>query len=427
MPLLALWKSDPVSVGEFSIEQVVAAAGNGELKDGSVCSQELCAFLAQVPTPKLAEYIERCLSISFARSGMVLQDLVNELGRRLDYTVENGRYQGTTNAVGFDGMWQSPEGHSLIIEVKTTDAYRISLDTIAAYRERLRASGRISHPSSMLIVVGRDDTDELEAQVRGSRHAWDIRLISSEALLKLVQLKENAEEPETGLKIRSLLTPMEYTRLDQLIDVMFATATDIEPTIVTAAEPGGDGEDLDQEDMAGRGPVDQPPRTAGKGTWEFTDSAYLQLKRADIIAALSARLGAALIKRTRALYWDAGHDLRVACSISKRYTKRGSYPYLYAYHPQWDEFLREGRDGFFVLGCMDLSVAFSIPWRVLNPLLPALNTTTTDRGTYWHVHIAENAPGTYSLLLPKEGRSLPLAEFALSLRSPELLAVEATA
>jgi len=66
---------------------------------------------------------------------------------------------------------------------------------------------------------GPRDTGELEAQVRGSRHAWDIRLISADALVKLTQLKENTEGTETGRKIRSLLTPMEYTRLDQMIDV----------------------------------------------------------------------------------------------------------------------------------------------------------------------------------------------------------------
>ena len=111
----------------------------------------------------------------------------NELGRRLDYQVENGKYQGTTNAIGFDGIWVSPEAHSIVVEVKTTDAYRVSLDTIAVYRDKLRSSGRIGNSSSILIIVGRDDTGELEAQVRGSRHAWDIRLISTEALLKLVE------------------------------------------------------------------------------------------------------------------------------------------------------------------------------------------------------------------------------------------------
>lgn len=419
MPLIALWKSDPFSVNEFTIEQVVAAAGNGELKDGSTCSQELRAFLSEVPAPKLATYIEHCLGNSFNRSGIVLQDLVNELGRRLDYNVENGRYQGITNAVGFDGLWQSPEDTSLIVEVKTTDAYRISLDTIATYRERLRDAGRIKPSSSVLIVVGRDDTGELEAQVRGSRHAWDIRLISTEALLKLVQLKENAEEQETGLKIRSLLTPLEYTRLDRLVDVMFTTATDIEPAIAAEEKPETPAE---SQSHAGPSEITTEPAEAGevraKGTWEFTDSATLQQKRTDIIGALGLSIGSPLIKRSRALYWNASHDVRVACSISKRYTKRSSYPYWYAYHPQWDEFLKEGKEGYFVLGCMDLLVAFSIPWRVVHPLLPALNTTTTDRGSYWHIHIVENPQGGYSLLLPKEGRSLPLGDYELKLASP---------
>jgi hypothetical protein len=140
---------------------------------------------------------------------MVLQDLINELGRRLDYRVENGRYQGTRSTIGYDGIWISPEGHTVIAEVKTTDAYRISLDTLVGYRQELIAQRKVSGRSSILIVVGRDDTGELEAQIRGSRHAWDIRLISADALLKLVQLKENADSPDTGRKIRSLLAPME--------------------------------------------------------------------------------------------------------------------------------------------------------------------------------------------------------------------------
>src|SRR5207253_1833076 len=108
---------------------------------------------------------------NFTKSGMVLQDLVNELGRRLDYSVRNGRYQGTTKEIGYDGIWVSPEKHAIVAEVKTTDAYRISLETIASYRNRLLVDREITNPCSMLIVVGRQDTGDLEAQVRGSRHA----------------------------------------------------------------------------------------------------------------------------------------------------------------------------------------------------------------------------------------------------------------
>ena len=84
---------------------------------------------------------------------MILQDLINELGRRLDYNVKNGLYQGIVSAIGYDGIWLSPEGGAIIVEVKTTDAYRISLDTIANYRERLISAGAISGTPSILIVV----------------------------------------------------------------------------------------------------------------------------------------------------------------------------------------------------------------------------------------------------------------------------------
>jgi len=63
--------------------------------------------------------------------------------------VINGRYQGKQNANGFDGIWTSPEFHTIVAEVKTTDAYRSSLDTIAKYREKLLAAKEISGSSSL--------------------------------------------------------------------------------------------------------------------------------------------------------------------------------------------------------------------------------------------------------------------------------------
>lgn len=324
MPLIALWESNSSILDQFSIEQVVATAGNGDLKDSSVCSKELRAFLSQVLTQKLAAYVDRCLSVGFTKSGMVLQDLINELGRRLEFSVENGLYQGTTNAVGFDGIWTAHEGRSIVVEVKTTDVYRISLDKIAEYRDKLIASGRIDKTSSILIIVGRDDTGELEAQVRGSRHAWDIRLLSIEALLRLVQLKENAQDVLTGRQIRELLFPMEYTRLDQIIDVMFTTATDVDSAVKTEEEILIDSDTTEDRSTAvDRKTIGIEKEPSPKGTWEFTDSRLLQEKREEILQAVGQKVGTALIKKSRALYWDASHGNRVACSVSKRYVKSG--------------------------------------------------------------------------------------------------------
>jgi hypothetical protein len=223
--------------------------------------------------------------------------------------------------------------------------------------------------------VGRQDTGEVEAQIRGSRHAWDIRLISAEALIKLVKLKENSDDPETGLKIRSVLSPLEYTRLDRLVDVMFTAATDSAPGVV----------DLDVEDDAAQSaPSNEPPSLTtepeASGSWVFTDPTLLKKKRDEIVKAMSHRMGTPLIKKSRALFWSADHSKRIACTISKKYTKRATYPYWYAFHPQWEAFLAEGGEACLVLGCMDLSQAFVIPLDAIQQILPYLNTTETEKG-----------------------------------------------
>ena len=82
-------------------------AGDGSLRDGTLCSQELREYLAQIRSTKIGSYVDQCLANSFTKGGMVLQDLVNELGRRPEYTVTNGRYQGTSGAIGYDGIWTS--------------------------------------------------------------------------------------------------------------------------------------------------------------------------------------------------------------------------------------------------------------------------------------------------------------------------------
>ena len=205
---------------------------------------------------------------------------------------------------------------------------------------------------------------------------------------------------------------MEYTGQDQIIDVMFTTATDVQPVLNSEAdsEAGEDEAEIPiavNDSEGGK----EAEKASSKGTWEFTDSRLLQEKREEILQSVGQKLGNALIKKSRALYWDASHDHRVACSISKRYTKTSTYCYWYAFHPQWDDFLREGKTGLFVLGCMDQPFAFCIPWAILNPLLPYLNTTTTERSTYWHIHVGEDKGSGYYMLVSKREEDLPLRDY----------------
>src|SRR5206468_1492303 len=119
--------------------------------------------------------------------------------------------------------------------------------------------------------------------------------------------------------------------------------------------------------------------------------------------------------KSRALFWNAEHETRIACSISKRYPK--SYLYWYAYHPEWNQFLQEAKEAYFVLGCMDLDIAFAIPLKVIAAHLDSLNTTTTSKKTYWHIHIIEDDDEKFAIPL-RNGKPLSIDQFKFPIASP---------
>jgi hypothetical protein len=372
-PLMTLLKNDPSQVDSLSILQVVTLCGKSKLSDNSACSVELREYLQIAKSENLRKYLQACLENSFDRSGFVFQDIVNEFGRRLDYKVENGLYQGKSNAVGFDGLWSNSNGHCIVVEVKTTDAYRINLETTARYRESLIAAGRITKESSVLIVVGRQDTGDLEAQVRGSKHAWTVRLISADALYKLVSLKENSDLNSVG-KIHELLVPFEYTKLDKIIEIAFSVAEDT--TIALKEEQEADSESGPTEKNALAKQHNRSPELIAE-------------LRASVLRSM-ANYYDPLVKKSRALYWSADQSLRAAITISKQYEDGG---YWYAYQSDWDEFLSQATKGLYVLGCIGRDEAYALPFQWIHSRLDHLYSTEREGRSHWHIYLKPNEAG----------------------------------
>lgn len=398
MPILQLLSNNPEEIYKLELQQIIAVCGNGRLLDSSPCSSEFREFLSQAPSNKLEAYANTCLSPGFERSGLALQDVVNELGRRLDYQVVGGLYQGNKNAIGFDGIWRTPDGRAVVVEVKTTDAYRISLDNIATYRQKLIAKGEMSDKSSILIIVGRQDTGELEAQVRGSRHAWDVRLISIDSLVKLVKLKEETEE-DTTQKIWDVLAPFEYTRVDRIIDIAFTAAVEANESIEPYA--------VDENSTEG------PILSSSTQVQSHTPQAILEKQRKLGLSALENKFACTLVRRSKATYWspDTEHRFRAACSVSKLHD---SGHYWYAYHPAWDEFLSGGEQSVFLLCCVDRDVAYAIPREWLLARLPFLNQTqVTSEKHYWHIHLQVIGDDHVGFRVHKTGELADISEFEI--------------
>src|ERR1035437_8873392 len=134
-----LWKRHRKELEKKHVQQVIGFAGEGKLRDGGPASKEFREFLALVPSTLLARYADDCLKDRFENSGLALQDIINQVGARLGFKVDQGRYRGTPGEVGFDGLWHAPDENCIVVEVKTTDAYRIDLGKVAVYRRKLIA------------------------------------------------------------------------------------------------------------------------------------------------------------------------------------------------------------------------------------------------------------------------------------------------
>ncbi len=392
MALLHFWRDNREAVLGQTIQQVVSNAGDGNLRDHSPASVELRMFFGEVPAKYLFSYARQCLDTPFPKSGAVLQDVVNELGRRLDFEVENGLYQGRRNAIGFDGVWKAAGQTELVVEVKTTDAYTFALETAHEYRESLIGQGHLGRSSSILIVVGRDDTGALEAQVRGSRFAWDIRLISVESLIKLVQTRDKADSTATVQQIHQILRPFEYTRVDRIIDILLATASDVEDQQDESVEPAS--AETGQEETAAR-------------NREKTGRALIEEIKDRAVAGFSKLKGVEFLRRGRSYFWSSDRRLRVCCTVSKRYEK-DYQPYWYAYHPKWDEFLRDG-EGYLIFVCVDREFAFAVPRQWFAENANDLSVSERDGSrAYWHIPMTTLEDGTLAINLTRAGRKYSL-------------------
>lgn len=366
MSLTELWVNSRQQLEGKTIQQIIAFAGEGHLRDRSVASEEFRTLLSHVPSSLLNDYVTQCLEDSFPNSGMALQDLINQLGRRLGFAVIDGRYRGASGQIGMDGLWTLPDGHTVIVEVKTTNAYQIPLDTLAKYRRELITQGRCTEDeSSMLIILGRSDRDttDLEAQIRGSRHAWSIRLISVDALTRLVGIKETVDDPQIINRIARLLIPREYTKLDDIVDLVFSTAEDVR-------EDAPAKEEVLTEDVS-----EAPPPVAF---------------HTNCVQRIQSHIKVDFVKRTRTIYSSPDDSTRLSLALSRAYDPDEQTYYWFAFHEHHRAFLKEANTGYVALGCGSEHRVLLIPFDAFGGWLDDMNTTEGEKRFYWHVRVMED-------------------------------------
>lgn len=399
MALLAFWKSNPNEVLQLHVRQIISNAGDGQIRDGSDSSAEIRSFLQMVPASNIIQYVEECLDEKIPEGGLFLQDLVNEIGRRLDFEVEPGLYRGRRGQSGHDGIWRSDDGPPIIIEVKTTDYVALSLDKIATYKKLMINQGVVNDNASILIIVGREDTGVLEAQIRGSRYAWDARVISVDRLCSLLKIREKTDQDTTIRQIRELLRPFEYTRIDRIIDIIFQTAEDVaEDASISENESGyAEAKDVDPRTQL------RTPRETLEACREAAVHAFANKNRI-------------IVQRARRTFFMTGdRQWKLCVTVSKRYP-REAQPYWYAFHPEWRNFLQDAPHSYLIIACIDRSDAFAIPLIELDHILPSLYQTERPNGkSYWHLALTPIEKDALAIRLADGKRPFDISAFRFSL------------
>ena len=124
--------------------------------------------------------------------------------------------------------------------------------------------------------------------MRGSRHAWDIRLISVDALSRLMLLKQEMIDPQISEKVRAVLLPREFTRVDGIIELVFSAARRCQGKLALSVE---DVEEIEDESKSPR----------------FRPVAFHQA----CIERIERSLEHALVARSKAIYGSADGSLVV--------------------------------------------------------------------------------------------------------------------
>ena len=390
MTIVKVWENNRVDLESKTIAQLMALCGSGRLYDDTEASKEFRQFIREVPTEFLKKYVQECLTESFTDSGLVLQDLVNEIGHRLGFNVIFGRYKGKKGQPGFDGIWGFPD-NSIIVEVKTTDTYRINLNVLSRYLDDAAELGLCNEKSTtFLIVVLREDTGDLEAQVRGSRFAWSCRIIGVESLVKMLEIKENSEQLDLVDRIRTLLIPKDFTRLDSIVDLVLTA-------IYEGLSQSEDGASIDEisDDLS------ETENTDKEKLYE------LCIKKA------SEELGASLYRENRSLHSSDDGKNKIICKTSKRYSHPEYYMYWFGYHFTSVEILKQSEEPFLLLGCSNPDKVLLIPAEVIHSVSDRLNVTTTKSSDYYHLKIYVYDDKDYNLRL-NDSTNVPLNQYILN-------------
>lgn len=193
------------------------------------------AFLQEevITASQLRDYVQECLRNSGDQYYRALQDLLAWAGHFLGFEVTFGRYHGVRGQVGFDGLWTSPSGYHVVVEVKTTGTYAINTAPLVGYVDSLISAKTIPDWDTALglYVIGRLDPGivQLEHSITAERRK--LRIIMADSLLSLAETSDalalllpSGARVDPVVTLISRLLAQHDTNPDEIVDPQFTRA-----------------------------------------------------------------------------------------------------------------------------------------------------------------------------------------------------------
>ena len=141
----------------------------------------------------LKRYVDQCLARSEERYVRALQDLVNHMGRLLEFEVTFGPYEWLPGQIAFNGRWESTWGPNIIIEIRKREVYSPYRPTLSRVIEQLIDDGEIPswNLAVGLYVIARPRVHftHLEKAILEHVQAHQLRIASLDSLFTLADLK----------------------------------------------------------------------------------------------------------------------------------------------------------------------------------------------------------------------------------------------
>jgi hypothetical protein len=225
----------------FTLDQILGLVGTLDDAPGTDTPRERFRAFLRTSVGSLGavrDYVEACTKNKGPQYDHALQDLVNHAGALIGFAVEFGRYKGVPNDVGHDGLWRWSD-FTIVVEVKTTDAFSIQTATVVGYVDRLISKGAVADwdHAMGLYVFGRTDSQlrQLANSIVAEKRTHQLRIATVDDILSLAELVQ--EGHISADEAVALLKPGGVFVADavRLLARIAARATD--PQTVESSEP----------------------------------------------------------------------------------------------------------------------------------------------------------------------------------------------